>query len=68
MNMIAVLLFFAMPYGICQRPPTELYDMSKRQQRRWITYYLNRYPVADTDQSRSRYQPRRDVGSAQLRG
>jgi len=65
MKRIVALLFFALPYGICPRPPTELYDMSKHQQRRWVNYYLNRHPVADTDPPRSRYQPRRDVGGSQ---
>ncbi len=62
MSMIAALLFFAMPYGICQRPPTDMRDMSRKHQKRWINYYLNRHPVADIYSFRSKCQPRRDVG------
>lgn len=62
MSMIAALLFFAVPYGVCIQPPTDMRDMTRKHQKRWINYYLNRHPVTDTDQSRFKCQPRRDVG------
>lgn len=41
MSMLAVVLFFSVPYGVCQKPPTPLHEMSRKQQIKWINYYMN---------------------------